>query len=112
MIKNRIKAQAEAAGMEFFEIDPQNPQLPPDDGKQRMVFVSDLDSLPQGVLDEILMSGSIEESDPWIDHEYCTTCRECITCNLRPCRDGGPHTSATDVPSVQSSRPAAEPHSR
>lgn len=23
---------------------------------------------------------------------YCAVCRECIDCNLRPCRDGGPHT--------------------
>lgn len=25
------------------------------------------------------------------DHEYCPVCRECTTCNLRPCRDGGAH---------------------
>jgi hypothetical protein len=30
-------------------------------------------------------------TDPYEDHDYCTVCRECITCNLRPCRDGGPH---------------------
>ena len=24
-------------------------------------------------------------------HVYCSLCRECVTCNLRPCRDGGMH---------------------
>ena len=30
-------------------------------------------------------------NDPYADHEYCSECRECITCNLRPCRDEGVH---------------------
>ena len=25
------------------------------------------------------------------DHVFCPTCKECMVCNLRPCRDGGPH---------------------
>jgi hypothetical protein len=25
-------------------------------------------------------------------HHYCSVCAECITCNLRPCRNGGAHT--------------------
>ena len=29
--------------------------------------------------------------DPWESHEYCRVCGECLTCNIRNCRDGGPH---------------------
>ena len=32
------------------------------------------------------------DTDPYADHESCPVCHECITCNLRPCRDGGPHS--------------------
>lgn len=39
----------------------------------------------------------IGDADAYADHEYCTVCRECITCGLRPCRDGKPHTRAGDV---------------
>lgn len=35
------------------------------------------------------------------DHKYCTVCRECITCNLRPCRDGGPHTLSASLKSMK-----------
>jgi hypothetical protein len=36
----------------------------------------------------------IGDADAYADHEYCTVCRECITCGLRSCRDGKPHTRA------------------
>jgi hypothetical protein len=32
------------------------------------------------------------ETDAYIDHVYCEVCGNCVTCNLRPCRDGGAHT--------------------
>lgn len=32
----------------------------------------------------------------YADHEYCTVCRECIACELRPCRDGKAHTHTGD----------------
>ncbi len=32
------------------------------------------------------------DDDPYADHVYCSVCRECVTCNLRPCRDGGAHS--------------------
>jgi predicted metal-binding protein len=25
------------------------------------------------------------------EHLFCPTCKECMVCNLRPCRDGGAH---------------------
>lgn len=31
------------------------------------------------------------DEEPYADHAYCVVCRECVTCNLRPCRDGGEH---------------------
>jgi hypothetical protein len=36
------------------------------------------------------------DTDAYADHEYCTVCRECITCGLRPCRDGKAHTRDGD----------------
>lgn len=29
---------------------------------------------------------------PYDFHEYCLRCGECVTCNLRPCRNGKKHT--------------------
>ncbi len=29
------------------------------------------------------------------DHAYCAVCRECTTCNLRPCKDGDPHPATS-----------------
>lgn len=34
---------------------------------------------------------SMGDTDAWQDHAYCKICGSCITCNLRPCHDGGPH---------------------
>ncbi len=34
---------------------------------------------------------SMGDTDPYADHVYCKVCRECVTCNLRPCRNGGQH---------------------
>jgi hypothetical protein len=31
------------------------------------------------------------DTDPYANHDICPVCRECITCGLRPCRDGGEH---------------------
>ena len=34
------------------------------------------------------------DHDKYADHQYCTTCGECTTCNLRPCfSDSGEHTT-------------------
>lgn len=29
--------------------------------------------------------------NPDVEHIYCAVCRECMTCNLRPCREGSIH---------------------
>ena len=34
------------------------------------------------------------DADAYHDHVYCAECRECITCNLRPCRGGFQHITA------------------
>lgn len=48
----------------------------------------------RGMLTEIQEREEYEHPspDPYADHNYCSICRECMTCNLRPCRDGGEHT--------------------
>jgi hypothetical protein len=47
------------------------------------------------LVEHALLSGELPqhmgETDAYADHVYCAICRECITCNLRPCRDGGAH---------------------
>lgn len=53
LTKARLKAEAEAAGMEFYEIDPANPQLPPNDGKPRIVFGEDIDSYSPEVIEKL-----------------------------------------------------------
>lgn len=46
----------------------------------------------QALLVEPEHAPSPSEVDAYIDHVYCNICRECVTCNLRPCRDGKEHT--------------------
>ena len=36
--------------------------------------------------------GTEDNTDPFQDHVYCVVCGDCITCNLRPCCNGGLHT--------------------
>jgi hypothetical protein len=37
-------------------------------------------------------------SDNYADHQYCETCGECTTCNLRPCTaEGGEHALGKKV---------------
>lgn len=40
------------------------------------------------------MSSASEKHDR--NARRCAVCRECIDCNLRPCRGGGPHIAAED----------------
>jgi hypothetical protein len=60
-------------------------------------------TIDESVLRRTEHLASMADSDPYIDHVYCKICRECITCNIRPCRDGGPH------PTDQLT-PGSEPH--
>lgn len=52
----------------------------------------DEDEIAELRAEGIVVPAHMAETDPWNDHKYCVVCRECITCALRPCRDGGEHT--------------------
>jgi hypothetical protein len=51
-------------------------------------LLSEIDALRRFCLPE-------DKTDPFRDHVCCVICQECITCNLRPCRDGGAHHAMT-----------------
>jgi hypothetical protein len=59
--------------------------------KRLQDLLREIESRPEVDLQSSEQAAHPEYTDPYVDHTYCSDCRECITCNLRPCRDGGAH---------------------
>lgn len=60
-------------------------------------YPPDEDDIADLLAEGIVVPAELGATHVYGDHKYCTVCRECITCALGPCRDGGPHHSEETV---------------